>query len=52
MLVGGMPESVKTWVEHHDYVRCQEVQDDIVVTYEDDFPIAPPDTAKCSSSGY
>lgn len=38
MLVGGMPESVKAWVEHHDYVRCQEVQDDIVVTYEDDFP--------------
>lgn len=38
MLVGGMPEVVKTWVESHDYVRCQEVQDDIVVTYEDDFP--------------
>ncbi len=38
MLVGGMPETVKTWVEHHDYLRCQEVQDDIVVTYEDDFP--------------
>ena len=38
MLVGGMPEAVRTWVEHHDYVRCQEVQDDIVVTYEDDFP--------------
>lgn len=38
MLVGGMPEAVSTWVEHHDYVRCQEVQDDIVVTYEDDFP--------------
>ena len=29
MLVGGMPESVKTWVEYHDYIRCQEVQDDI-----------------------
>ncbi len=38
MLVGGMPEAVRTWVEYHDYVRCQEVQDDIVVTYEDDFP--------------
>lgn len=38
MLVGGMPEAVKTWVQYHDYVRCQEVQDDIVVTYEDDFP--------------
>ena len=38
VLVGGMPEAVKTWVEYHDYIRCQEVQDDIVVTYEDDFP--------------
>lgn len=38
MLVGGMPESVKTWVRYHDYVRCREVQDDILVTYEDDFP--------------
>ncbi len=38
MLVGGMPEVVRTWVEHHDYVRCQEIQDDIVVAYEDDFP--------------
>lgn len=38
MLVGGMPEVVRTWVETKDFVRCQEVQDDIVVTYEDDFP--------------
>lgn len=38
MLVGGMPETVKIWVETHDYIRCQEVQDDIIVAYEDDFP--------------
>ena len=38
MLVGGMPETVSKWVETHDYLACQEVQDDIVVTYEDDFP--------------
>ena len=38
MLVGGMPETVAKWVETHDYLACQEVQDDIVVTYEDDFP--------------
>ena len=35
MLVGGMPEAVSKWVETHDYLACQE---DIVVTYEDDFP--------------
>ena len=38
MLVGGMPEAVCKWLETHDYLACQEVQDDIVVTYEDDFP--------------
>lgn len=38
MLVGGMPEVVNKWVETHDYLACQEVQDDLVVTYEDDFP--------------
>lgn len=37
MLVGGMPEAVSKWVESHDYLACQEIQDDIVVTYEDDF---------------
>jgi hypothetical protein len=38
MLVGGMPEVVAKWVETHDFIRCQEIQDDIVVSYEDDFP--------------
>ncbi|MDO4462677.1 MAG: AAA family ATPase [Bacteroidia bacterium] len=37
MMVGGMPEVVSTWVATHDYIRCQKVQDDIIVTYEDDF---------------
>lgn len=38
MLVGGMPEAVKTWVETHDFLKCQEIQDDILVAYGDDFP--------------
>lgn len=38
LLVGGMPEAVGKWVETHDYLKCQEVLDDIVLTYEDDFP--------------
>ena len=38
MLVGGMPEVVSKWVESHDYLACQEIQDDLLVTYEDDFP--------------
>lgn len=38
ILIGGMPEVVSKWVETHDYLLCQEIQDDIVLTYEDDFP--------------
>ncbi|MDE7441753.1 MAG: ATP-binding protein [Muribaculaceae bacterium] len=38
MLVGGMPEVVAKWVETHDYIQCQELQDDIILGYEDDFP--------------
>lgn len=38
MLVGGMPEAVSKWVETNDYLACQEIQDDITVAYEDDFP--------------
>lgn len=38
MLIGGMPEVVCKWVESHNYIQCQEIQDDIIVSYEDDFP--------------
>ena len=38
MLVGGMPECVAQWVTTHDYLACQDIQDDILVSYEDDFP--------------
>lgn len=38
MMVGGMPEVVDRWVRTNDYVQCQQLQDDIVVSYEDDFP--------------
>ena len=38
MLVGGMPESVVKWVQTHDFLQCQEVQDDIITGYGADFP--------------
>ncbi len=38
MLVGGMPESVVKWVQTHDFLQCQEVQDDTITGYEADFP--------------
>ncbi len=38
MMIGGMPEVVAKWVTSHDYLQCQELQDDILIGYEDDFP--------------
>ena len=37
MLVGGMPEAVATWKETSDFLQCQQVHNDIILTYEDDF---------------
>ena len=37
LLVGGMPEVVATWTRTRDYLKCQSVQDDILVSFEDDF---------------
>lgn len=37
MLVGGMPASVVAWIQTHDYSQCQAEQDDIQLSYYDDF---------------
>ena len=37
LLVGGMPESVLAWTRTHDFNRCRNILEDIVLTYEDDF---------------
>lgn len=37
LMVGGMPASVSTWVQTHDYLQCQTELDDIQLTYYDDF---------------
>lgn len=37
LLIGGMPEVVQSWVKHKDFKKCQKLQDDIIITYEDDF---------------
>ena len=36
-IVGGMPEAVKTWIEAHDYDEVEEVQNEILHDYADDF---------------
>lgn len=37
LMVGGMPEAVADWVETADYQKCQQIHDDIILAYEDDF---------------
>ena len=37
LIVGGMPEAVATWRETTDFLKCQQVHQDIILTYEDDF---------------
>ncbi len=36
-LVGGMPEAVKAWIATGDYMNCARIQQDILLTYQDDF---------------
>jgi predicted AAA+ superfamily ATPase len=35
--IGGMPEVVKTYIEYKDLLKCQQVIDDLMDTYYDDF---------------
>ena len=37
LLVGGMPEAVLAWIRTKDFKQCRNIQEDIVLTYEDDF---------------
>lgn len=37
MLIGGMPEVVKHWVQTKDYSGCLSLQNDILGSYRDDF---------------
>ncbi len=36
-IVGGMPEAVKTWIETHNAEEVEEVQEEILNDYADDF---------------
>jgi len=37
LLVGGMPEAVLAWIKTHNFNQCSHIQEDIILTYEDDF---------------
>lgn len=37
IMIGGLPEVVCKWGETGDYLQCQELQDQLILSYEDDF---------------
>jgi predicted AAA+ superfamily ATPase len=38
IVIGGMPEAVASFVKHVDILRVQKVLDDLIVSYQADFP--------------
>lgn len=36
-IIGGMPEAVQDFINHHDYTAVKNIQDDILSDYGDDF---------------
>jgi len=38
LAIGGMPQVVASYLEHQDYLRCQELLTDLLVSYLKDFP--------------
>lgn len=37
LILGGMPEVVTTWCKTHDYLKCTQIQNDLLLSYQDDF---------------
>ena len=37
LILGGMPEVVSTWCKTHDFLKCRQIQNDLLISYQDDF---------------
>ena len=37
LILGGMPEVVTTLCKTHDYLKCTQIQNDLLLSYQDDF---------------
>ena len=37
LLIGGMPAVINSWIQEKDYITCQEIQDEIIESYQQDF---------------
>ena len=36
--IGGLPEAIKIWVETQDFYECSKIHQNLIKTYQDDFP--------------
>ncbi len=37
LIIGGLPEVVRKYITAKDFIKCQEILNDLVITYTDDF---------------
>lgn len=37
LILGGMPEVVSNWCKTHDFLKCRQIQNDLLISYQDDF---------------
>ena len=44
LIIGGMPDAVKKWIDTHDYYLVDDIQHDLINAYENDFSKHAPKT--------
>ena len=37
LILGGMPEVVAVWCKNHNFLECRQIQNDLLLSYNDDF---------------
>lgn len=37
LFIGGLPEVVRTWITTKSFLECQKIQNDLLISYRDDF---------------
>ncbi|MBO6130794.1 MAG: ATP-binding protein [Treponema sp.] len=37
LILGGMPEVISVWCKTHDFIKCRQIQNDLLISYQDDF---------------
>lgn len=37
LILGGMPEVIASWCKTQDFLKCRQIQNDLLISYQDDF---------------